>query len=61
MIDKEFYEIIKNLLEISKENYHKFKNEFMNDENTQNIKDIFKVVFETIEKHRPELMEGESI
>ena len=61
MIDKELYEIVEILLEISKEKYYKFKDEFMNDENPQNIKDLFKTVFTTIEKHRPDLVEEGTI
>lgn len=59
MTDKDLYKAIEILMEVSKERYFEFKKEVLvNTEISDELIRFFNLLFDLIEKRRPELQEG---
>lgn len=59
MTDKDLYKVIEILMEVSKERYFEFKKEVLaNTEISDELIRFFDLLFDLIEKRRPELQEG---
>lgn len=59
MTDKDLYKMIEILMEISKERYFEFKKEVLADKDISvELIRFFNLLFDLIEKRRPELQEG---